>query len=81
MLKLLFNHEFLNIKFMEASNKKVYVLNTKENKIYSLENYKKIYIFYHKKESYNAVLNCINIAENYDNYLAGTWKPAPAEGS
>lgn len=79
MMKLMFNHEFLRIKFLKAGNQKVYVFNTKENKIYSLVEYKKLYIFFHNKEEYDAVLRHIEIAEHYDECMAGTWKPTPVE--
>lgn len=79
MMKELMYHDFLKIKFLKASNNKIYVKNEREQKIYSLENYEKIYVFFHKKEEYEAVLRHIEIAKHFEEYLAGTWKPAPVE--
>lgn len=79
MMKLMFYHDFLEIKFLKASNNKIYVKNEREQKIYSLENYEKIYVFFHERREYEAVLRHIEIAKHFDECLAGTWKPAPVE--
>ena len=74
MLELM-NHNELGVKFYRDENTVIFVEDEKIGVILKLSVYENIFIFHRQGNDVEAIKRQIEIAERYDEVMAGTWRP------
>lgn len=75
MLKELMNHNELGVKFYRDENSVIFVKDEKIGVILKLSVYENIFIFHRHGNDIDVIKRQIEIANHYDEVMAGTWRP------